>query len=84
MTSEQAIKSLTPAQRRLYERLQGTRNPDGLYATRRERFSGAVLVRMGWAEVSNADAVGVHYRLTDLGKLIAGPIFCTPTSSEGL
>lgn len=77
MTSEQAIKSLTPAQRRLYERLQQTRNHDGLYATRRERISGAVLVRMGWAEVSPVDAVGVHYRLTDLGKLIAGPIVFT-------
>jgi len=76
VTSAQAIKRLTPAQRRFYVRLQGHRGP-GLYASRQERRSADALVRLGWAEVAPVDAIGVHYRLTDLGKLIAGPIAFT-------
>lgn len=84
MTSEQAIKSLSPAQRRLYERLQKTRDPDGIYLSRLERRTFSVLRRMGWAEVAPVNGIGVYGRLTDLGKLIAGPIafVLTPPSEE--
>lgn len=78
MTSEQAIKSLSPAQRRIFERLQAkTDDPNGFYLTRIERRSAAVLERMGWITHSGL-AVWCRYRLTDLGKLIAGPIAFTP------
>jgi len=72
VTSEQAIRSLSPAQRKLYERMLA--EPAGSRTSRTEQRSASVLVRMGWAEVAPVDAVGVHYRLTDLGKLISGPI----------
>lgn len=44
------------------------------FRARRQRRSADVLVRMGWAECVERDAECCGYRLTDLGKLIAGPI----------
>jgi hypothetical protein len=80
MTSEQAIKQLSPAQRRLFEELQKRQHPNdiakgGVLLTRRQRISAAVLVRIGWVEHDGAgyDAWR-RYRLTDLGKLIADTV----------
>lgn len=82
MTSEQAIKSLSPAQRRLFARLLKTRDPDGIYLSRLERRSFLVLKRMGWAEVAPVNGIGVHARLTDLGKLVTGPIAFTSGGNQ--
>lgn len=75
MTSEQAIGQLSPAQRRVFERLQKSRDPEGVYLSRMERRSGRVLVRLGWAELRvHTNGEPPTFRLTDFGKLLAGPI----------
>jgi hypothetical protein len=79
MTSEQAIRLLTPAQRRIFTELQEpSRTGYWCYRSRREQRSADALVSLGYVECVERSAQGNAYRLSDLGKLLVGPLVFTP------
>ncbi len=76
MTSEQLIKSLTVPQRKMFERLQKGKVIAPLLSS--ERRPIRKLIELKLAEPTYAGG-GLHWQLTDFGKLIAGPVVCAPS-----
>ena len=71
MTSAQLIKSLTVPQRRMYERLQKGRLSPPLLSSERRPVQKLIKLKLAepiWYEGK------LYWQLTDLGKLVAGPI----------
>lgn len=75
MTSEELIKSLTPPQRAAFERLQRGYVCAPLLSSERRVYGN--LAKRGLAVRVWAGG-GLRYELTDLGKLVSGPIWCVP------
>ncbi len=68
----EAMKTkLSGAQERLLLRLSKSYDEDGLYVSRLERISATLLFRAGLVAYTNKDAIGVHCRLTDDGRVRA-------------
>ncbi len=75
MTSAEFIRSLTEPQRRAFKELEacGGRRYAPPAGTRRRPY--AALIKLNVVQMAY-DAGGLYYCLTDLGKLIHGPIAC--------
>jgi hypothetical protein len=76
MTCDQLIKSLTPAQRKLFAKLSEPRYASGLFVYGPSRKPARALVVAGLAEYYGNGLAEV--RLTDLGKIANGPVFTEP------